>query len=110
MANRFLQRDSIALGLTACLLFGNLAFGGPALAQMTAPSEPTGTPSSSSMLQIGAGTQKVPAGTFLTIAFSTPMDSKLSNKGDPFSACIAEDFTVPGANNARRIVLPAGTI
>jgi hypothetical protein len=62
------------------------------------------------MLQVQAGSQKVPAGTMLTIAFNTNMDSKVTNTGDPYTAIITEDFTVPAAQGGRRIILPAGTM
>jgi len=68
------------------------------------------TPSSSATLSVGGGVQKVPAGTFMTIAFNTEMDSKLSQPGDTFNALITEDFTVTGDTGLRRVILPAGTM
>ncbi len=86
--------------------------GAPAFSQNLAPTphEPMGTPSASSTLQVQTGSQKVPAGTMLTVAFNTAMNSKLTNTGDPFTAFITEDFTVNGPNGLRRVVLPAGTV
>lgn len=100
---------TIAFALSA-LLAGSVMLN--AGAQMTAPAEPepATAPSATSALQIQAGSQKVPAGTFMTIAFNSPMDSKLSNTGDPFNALITEDFAVSGQNGARKIILPAGTV
>lgn len=72
--------------------------------------EPLTAPSSSSVLQVEAGSQKIPAGTFLTVAFNTAMDSRLTNTGDPFTALLTQDFTVPGLNRTRRVILPAGTM
>lgn len=81
----------------------------PAPAQVTAP-PPSLTPSSSSsVLKIESGSQKIPAGTMLTVAFNTTMDSRVSNVGDPFHAYLTEDFTVKGDQATRRVVLPAGT-
>ncbi|MCE3234722.1 MAG: hypothetical protein K0Q50_902 [Vampirovibrio sp.] len=84
----------------------------PAMAQNMAPtpSQPMEMPSSSSTLKVQTGSQKVPAGTMLTVAFNTAMDSRLTNTGDPFNAYLSEDFTVSGAHGVRRVVLPAGTM
>jgi hypothetical protein len=71
---------------------------------------PSVVPSSSSTLQVQAGSQKVPAGTMLTVAFNTNMDSKITNTGDPFTAIITKDFSVPSAQGGRRVILPAGTM
>lgn len=106
---RQLAQPSLALLLIALLA-------APAMAQNTPPAPvnptnaPVAAPSSSSMLQVQAGSQKVPAGTMLTIAFNTNMDSRLTNNGDPFTAFITEDFTVPAAQGGRRVILPAGTM
>jgi hypothetical protein len=87
----------------------------PVLAQMTAPpstplsTQPAMAPSSSSALKIQTGSQKVPAGTMLTIGFNTDMDSRQANIGDAFNAYLTQDFTVRGENATRRVVLPAGT-
>jgi hypothetical protein len=83
----------------------------PAKAQMgEAAAQPVGTPSATSALKIGTGSQRVPAGTMLTIAFNTAMDSKVTNMGDVFTAYTTQDFTMPGLNGHRRLVLPSGTI
>ncbi|HEY9686828.1 MAG TPA: hypothetical protein V6C52_07645 [Coleofasciculaceae cyanobacterium] len=93
------------------LTAGMLAVSLPALAQQApTPDGLSLTPSSSSMLSVGAGTQKVPAGTFLTIGFNTAMDSRMTQAGEPFNAFITEDFSVAGLNGARRVILPSGTI
>jgi hypothetical protein len=68
------------------------------------------TPTASSTLQVQAGSQKVPAGTMLTIAFNTPLDSRVSNAGDAFTGFITQDFSVMGANHMRRVILPSGTM
>ena len=109
------------------LTVGILSLSQPVFAQATPlPLPPENTPtnapannmtgpaslpsSSSSTLQVGAGTQKVPAGTFMTIAFNTGMDSRMTTMGEPFNAFITEDFTVRGDNGGSRVVLPVGTI
>jgi hypothetical protein len=74
------------------------------------PAAPAGLPSSSSMLTVQSGSQKVPAGTMLTIGFNTNMDSRITNNGDAFNAFITEDFSVPAAQGGRRVILPSGTI
>lgn len=111
--NNFSRAAKVAV--MAGILFNTLDVS--ALAQNATPlqnlqalSAPQMTPSSSSALQVQAGSQKVPAGTMLTIAFNTPMDSRVSNAGDPFTGFINHDFSVAGLNGARRIILPAGTI
>ncbi|HEY9746286.1 MAG TPA: hypothetical protein V6C99_08725 [Oculatellaceae cyanobacterium] len=68
------------------------------------------TTSSTSALQVQAGSQKVPAGTMLTVAFNTPLDSRTSNAGDPFNGYLTHDFAVLGANGLRRVILPTGTL
>lgn len=67
-------------------------------------------PSATSALKIQTGSQKVPAGTMLTVAFNTPMDSRLTNLGDVFNAYLTQDFTVKGEHATRKVVLPAGTM
>ncbi len=74
------------------------------------PASPNTSPSSASALKIQAGSQKVPIGTMLTIAFSTPMDSKITNAGDVFTAVLTRDFMAQGKNSERRMILPAGTM
>lgn len=110
--------------LFACLSWGNLSrtvAAGTLLAMLSGlplavGQTPTPTqsiqslPSSSSALQVQAKSQKVPAGTMLTIAFNTPMDSRVSNAGDAFTGFITQDFSVAGPNHLRRIILPAGTM
>lgn len=66
-------------------------------------------------LSIDTSTQKVPAGTMLTIAFQTPLDSRITRKGEPFTAILAEDFRTTtkdgeGANKQGRLILPAGSV
>ncbi len=93
------------------LLASSLVVSPLALAENTLQAnDPASRPSATSALQIQSATQKVPAGTFLTIAFNTAMDSRVTNTGDPFNASIAADFGVTGPNGAQRIILPAGTI
>ena len=79
----------------------------PTALQMTA--EPELTPSATSSLKIGSTTQKVPQGTFLTVAFNTPMDSRVTNEGEVFNAALTQDFTMPSSDGLR-VVLPAGTV
>jgi len=74
------------------------------------PASPTISPSASSALKIETGSQKVPVGTMLTIAFNTTMDSRLTNMGDVFTAKLTKDFTVAGKNGERRMILPQGTV
>ncbi len=106
------NRVALPVNLTAkavpfCL--SALLLGGvPAVAQITAP-PPALAPSSSSVLKIESGSQKIPAGTMLTVAFNTTMDSRVNNVGDPFNAYLTQDFTVKGDQATRRVVLPAGT-
>jgi hypothetical protein len=90
-----------ALGM-ALLLFASDAT--PAFSQVE-------TPSATSALKVGTDSRQIPAGTMLTIAFQTGMDSRVSNPGDPFISYITQDFTLVGAgpNNPRKVVLPAGT-
>lgn len=99
------------------LLSANLLLSPIASAQVTLGDTPQNgpimAPSATSALQVQSSTHKVPAGSFLTIAFNTAMDSRVSNMGDPFNAFIAEDFKVNSSQDGRpgsRIVLPAGTI
>lgn len=85
------------------------------MAQQTMPptppaGQPVSAPSATSALKVQTGSQKVPAGTMLTIGFNTAMDSKITSQGDPFSAYLTQDFTVRGENATRRVVLPAGTM
>lgn len=93
-----------------------LALSQPALAQMTAPpptphtEQPAMIPSATSALKIQTESQKVPAGTMLTIGFNTPMDSRVTNTGDVFNAYLTQDFTVKGEHATRKVVLPAGTM
>lgn len=75
-----------------------------------APVSPALSPSASSALKIETGSQKVPVGTMLTIAFNTPMDSRLTNVGDVFTAKLTKDFTVSGKSGERRMILPQGTL
>jgi hypothetical protein len=75
------------------------------------PPSPSTVPSSSaSTLKVETGSQKVPVGTMLTIAFNTPMDSRITNVGDVFTAILAKDFAVTKKNGERRMILPAGTM
>ena len=74
------------------------------------PDSPNTPPSSVSTLKIQAGSQKVPVGTMLTIAFNTPMDSKITNAGDVFTAVLTKDFMAQGKSGERRMILPAGTM
>jgi len=75
-----------------------------------APDSPVTAPSATSALKLETGSQKVPVGTMLTIAFNTPMDSKITNIGDPFTARLTNDFSVTGRSGERRLILPAGTM
>lgn len=60
-------------------------------------------------IKVGAASKKVPVGTFMTVNFNTPMDARITNLGEPFTATIAEDFkTTEGGLS--RIILPAGTV
>lgn len=108
----------IASGLLLSLCIG-AAPAAPMLAQNTQNQSPVPVPqtpqlqtvpSASSALQIQTGSQKVPAGTMLTIAFNTAMDSRVTNAGDPFNGYISQDFSVKGPNGAKRVILPVGTI
>lgn len=105
---RSLRRIRIIIAL-AGLLAGTLAISRlsevPGFSQTTAPS-------ATSALRVGAGSQQVPAGTLLTIAFQTAMDSRVTNAGDPFVAFLAKDFTTAptGPDHVRRVILPAGTV
>lgn len=78
--------------------------------QPKGPGTPSTLPSSSSALTVQTGSQKVPIGTMLTIAFNTPMDSRITNVGDVFTAILSKDFTVTGKNGQHRMILPAGTM
>ena len=64
-------------------------------------------------LQITTATEKVPTGTVLKIAFNTPMDSRVSLTGEPFTATLQEDFytlrRVDGEPE-KRVILPQGTM
>jgi hypothetical protein len=64
-------------------------------------------------LQITTTTEKVPTGTILKIAFNTPMDSRVSLTGEPFTATLQEDFytfrRVDGEPE-KRVILPQGTM
>lgn len=101
--------------LLPCVMM-TLALSQPALAQMTAPpptphtEQPAMMPSATSSLKIQTESQKVPAGTMLTIGFNTPMDSRVTNTGDVFNAYLTQDFTVKGEHATRKVVLPAGTM
>lgn len=107
------NRVALPIRLTSPMPVLSLAmltlFSLPSMAQVTAPPPALTPSSSSSVLKIESGTQKIPAGTMLTIAFNTTMDSRLSNVGDPFNAYLTQDFTVKGDQATRRVVLPAGT-
>lgn len=89
-----------------CLLSSTAAFA----QNMPPQSTPLSEPSATSALKVTTGSQRVPAGTMLTIAFNTAMDSRFSNQGDPFVASIRQDFVMPGPNHQPKIVLPAGTV
>jgi hypothetical protein len=78
--------------------------------QPKGPGTPSTLPSSTSALTVQTGSQKVPIGTMLTIAFNTPMDSRITNVGDVFTAILSKDFTVTGRNGQHRMILPAGTM
>lgn len=112
----FGKKSGLSGGMMAGLLLGFLLenVSPLAFAQMplpaSAPFLPQSQPSASSALQVQAGSQKIPAGTMLTISFNTPLDSKVSNAGDPFTGFITQDFSVMGQQNMRRVILPAGTM
>lgn len=104
-------RHKLPQATLTALLAGSILLP-PAMAQNMAPtpSQPMEAPSASSTLKVQTGSQKVPAGTMLTVAFNTAMDSRLTNTGDPFTAYLSQDFTVSGPYGVRRVVLPAGTM
>lgn len=113
MTRSILNQRLAASILVGALLLANpmaMAQEGPQNFQMTAPIEPDMSPSASSALTIGTATQKVPEGTFLTIAFNTPMDSRSVETGEPFNAYITDDFAMRATDGNRRVILPAGTI
>ena len=76
----------------------------------SAPVTANTLPSASSALKVESATQKVARGTMLTVAFITPMDSRLTNVGDVFTARLSKDFTVVGQNGEQRMILPEGTL
>lgn len=96
--------------VSALSILVSLTVSSVGVAQVLSSPEPALSPSSTSALQINAGSQKVPAGTMLTIAFNTPLDSKITNSGDAFTGSLVNDFAVNGGNQSRRIILPSGTI
>lgn len=61
-------------------------------------------------LKLNTQSQKVPAGTRLTVQFNARLDSRISQEGEPFTAFIQEDFKAPGMDGQPRIVLPRGTL
>jgi hypothetical protein len=111
----FFARTATAFALASCVFISSV-LPSVAWAQNAAPTpQPAGEPSATSALKIGTGSQRVPAGTMLTISFNNAMDARVSNAGDPFTAYITQDFALsgqsgPGQNGERRIVLPAGTV
>jgi len=62
------------------------------------------TPTLYPPLQMGADSQKIPAGIRLKVWFLTSLDSQKSNLGDPFLAETAEDLWV-----GHQLILPKGT-
>jgi hypothetical protein len=55
--------------------------------------------------QVTTGSQRVPAGTKLTIVFETPLDATTSSDGDPFIARLAQDFY-----SGKALILPKSTV
>ncbi len=117
-----LERYSVELNwktlITGVLLTGSVWMIPVSEAQQTSPGTriplqpiaPVEQPSATSSLKVGTGSERVPAGTILTIAFSTALDSRTSTAGDPFTAATTTDFSLPGPNNTRRLILPAGSV
>ncbi len=95
--------------LSLCLLSQSAFAQINAVPPTPAAGEPVMAPSATSALKIETGTQKVPAGTMLTVGFNTAMDSRTTNVGDVFNAYLTQDFTVRGEQATRKVVLPAGT-
>ena len=68
-------------------------------------------PASSSTIKIFSESQKVPAGTMLSITFNTPMDARISQQGEAFTAYLQNDFYAPSSDGAPpRVILPKGTV
>ena len=59
-------------------------------------------------LQIGSSARKVPAGTYLRVAFNTALDSRITETGETFTAALTDDFLY-NDHGVSRVVLPAGT-
>lgn len=112
-------RFQSAIIVIACLLLAHFC-GAPnlALAQLInaqplvpTPMQPNNLPTFGTMsaLKIQSDTQKVPAGTMLTVSFNSTLDSRTANLGDIFTANLTQDFTVRSKSNERRVILPVGT-
>ncbi len=61
-------------------------------------------------LKLDTRSQKVPAGTMLTVRFNSELDSRISTEGEPFTAFIQQDFKAPGLDGDSRVILPRGTL
>lgn len=72
------------------------------------PEDPTRN--TASFLTVQTGTQKVPAGTMLSITFNTLLDSRVTNVGDPFIVYLTDNFTSTTPDGRYpKVILPSGT-
>ncbi|MBK8191242.1 MAG: hypothetical protein IPK79_12430 [Vampirovibrionales bacterium] len=60
-------------------------------------------------LRINSSSEKVPEGTALTIAFTSTLDSRISQVGEPFTAVLKDDFTALDGDGVPRVILPKQT-
>jgi hypothetical protein len=76
------------------------------------PGSPDSSPqNASSLLTVQTGTQKVPAGTMLSISFNTLLDSRITNTGDPFTVYLNDNFTSTTPDGRYpKVILPSGTM
>jgi len=111
-ANRTVAALSMALLMANVFVLpsiANAAGGSPA--NLNSASKTTSVPSATSSLKVGTGSQRIPAGTLLSIVFQTSLDSKTSQVGDPFVAYLTKDFVMAGETpGTQRIILPMGTV
>lgn len=96
------MRRTMTVSLAGVLLAGSLMLGTPAFSQVT-------TSGAGAAITLGAASSKVPAGTYLTIAFNNQMDARITEAGEPFTATLTEDF-LHNAGGYERVILPKGSI
>ena len=66
-----------------------------------------------SAIKINTASEKVPAGTMLTITFQTAMDSRITVSGEPFTAFLEDDLLSASPQNggtAPHVILPRHTM